>query len=349
MTSLYTMTGGIMGLHPAAGRRSRRRLVMSLMALAVGATLGAGAPQALAGPMGAHSGYRPWIMIKASPARWGSKLAIKVSGEAWPIEIVGEYLLLSVQRKAPSGKWLTVGSGHRQVQFIPPESWDGTFNTKIDWLGEFTGINPAWEGSVSYGSPETHQLEHYVDYSMTSALGRLWAEGTFGNVRTLKYTAETPVKDSGTLRWYFADILGDYGSDGKLSVLIPKGSYEGDSYHKTSGTLTEVEEGVTVTEDHAFVVVVEDVLRLKNTEPRPVLNTYGQMQDTRVVTSDGDPTLIETTTSQWNLAPSSAVENGFYTWGYKTAKKGLYRVRATVARTRDHAAAQSVWIKVRLR
>jgi hypothetical protein len=349
MTSLYTMTGGIMDLHPAAGRRSHRRLIVVLLALAVCVMLGVTAPQALAGPMGAHSGYRPWIMIKASPATWGSKLAIKVSGEAWPIEIVGEYLLLSVQRKAPSGKWLTVGSGHRQVQFIPPDSWDGTFDTTIDWLGSFTGINPAWKGSVSYGSPETHQIEHYVDYSMTSALGTLWADGIFGSGRTLKYTAETPLEDSGTLRWYFADILGDYGSDGKLSVLIPKGSYEGDSYHKTRGTLTEVEDGVTLPVDHAFVVVVEDVLRLKNTEPRPVLNTYGQMQEKRVVINDADPTQIETTTSQWSLAPSSAVENGFYTWGYKTAKKGVYRVRATVAKTRDHAAAQSVWIKVRLR
>ena len=328
---------------------SHRRLLASLLTLAVGATIGAGAPQALASPMGAHSGYRPWIMIEASPATWGSKLAIKVSGDAWPIEIVGEYLSLTVQRKAPSGKWLTVGSRHRQVQFIPPESWDGTFNTKIDWLGEFTGTNPAWEGSVSYGSPETHQLEHYVDYSMTSASGRLWADGIFGSVRTLTYTAETPVKDSGTLRWYFADILGDYGSDGKLSVLIPKGSYQGDSYHETSGTLTEVEEGVNVPEDNPTFFIVEDVLRLKDTEPRPVLNKDGQMQQTRVVTSNDDPTLIETTTSKWNLAPSSAVENGFYTWGYKTAKKGLYRVRATVARTRDHAAAQSVWIKVRLK
>lgn len=348
-TSLVTTTGGTMDRGNAARRRNHRRLTVSLLALAVGVTLGAGAPQALAGPMGAHSGYRPWIMIKASPNTWGSRLAIQVSGEAWPIEIVGEYLSLTVQRKAASGKWLPVGSGHRQVQFIPPESWDGTFDTKDDWLGRFTGTLAAWEGSVSYGSPETDQTGHYVDYSMTSALGRLWADGTFESGRTFKYTAETPVKDSGTLRWYFADILGDYGSDGTLSVLIPKGSYEGDSYHETSGTLTEVEDGHDVSGDNPTFFIVEDVLRLKNDEPRPVLDKYGHMQETRVVHSDGDPTLTGTETSKWNLAPSSAVENGFYTWGYKTAKKGVYRVRATVAKTRDHAAAQSLWIEVRLR
>lgn len=333
----------------ARRRQSHHRLIVALLALAVGATLGAAAPQALAGSMGAHSGYRPWIMIKASPTTWGSKLAINVSGDAWPIEIVGEYLSLTVQRKAPSGKWLSVGSARRQVQFIPPESWDGTFDTKTDWVGRFTGTNAAWEGSVSYGSPETNQIGHYVNYSMTSASGSLWADGTFESGRTYKYTADAPVKDSGTLRWYFADILGDYGSDGKLSVLIPKGSYEGDSYHETSGTLTEVEDGVTLPEDNPTVFIVEDVLRLKNTEPRPLLDRYGHMQETRVVNNDGDPTLIETTTSKWNLAPSSAVENGFYSWGYKTAKKGVYRVRATVAKTRDHAAAQSVWLKVTLK
>jgi hypothetical protein len=178
---------------------------------------------------------------------------------------------------------------------------------------------------------------------MTSATGRLWAEGVFESGRTYSYSG-TPVSDSGTLRWYFADVLGDYDSTGQASILIPRDSYEGDAHHETVGALTEKEDGVTFMTDNVRFDV-EDTMWLGRPDPRQVLDRYGHMSATRVVHNDADPTLTDNATSTWNLAPSSDVRlrSGFYTWNYVPRKKGHYRLRATIAQTFGHAALRSPW------
>jgi hypothetical protein len=266
-----------------------------------------------------------------------------------PVEFVGEYVSIVVQRKAPNGRWTAAGSGFEQVLFDAPDSWQGTFTTKLEQSGRFSGTPGSWEGSVLYGSPQTDLLGHYVDYTLTSATGRLWAQGVFESGRTYDYSG-TPVSDAGTLRWYYADVLGDYDATGTASVLVIRDSYEGHVNHETVGTLTEKEDGVTyVTESSRFYVA--DTMWLGRPAPRPVLDRYGHMTETRVVHNDADPTLTDTTTSTWNLAPSSNVmaRSGFFVWSYTPRKKGLYRLRATMPETAGHAAVASPWVALSVR
>lgn len=335
MTSLYTMTGGIMGLHPAAGRRSRRRLVMSLMALAVGATLGAGAPQALAGPRHAKQGVAPRMTLKVRPSSSRPNKIITVTGAVWPVEIVGENIALSVQRKALSGKWTAVSLARRQVQYAPPASWQGTFDSRLDWVGMTHGTMENWQGQVSYGSPKTDLQFHYVDYSMTSATGSLTALyyiDSDAGVTMAAYSG-TPVDDYGSLRWYFAESRGtDEGT-------IPKDSYVGGTQHEATGMWTTIWFDHTTTvadnmreQSHGDIWLPED-------GPRP-LGADGHMSGTRSRIPGPGLTHV----SEWDLTSSElVVPYGTYSWKYTPKKKGLYRVRAAIAKTANHAASKSPW------
>ena len=54
----------------------------------------------------------------------------------------------------------------------------------------------------------------------------------------------------------------------------------------------------------------------------------------------------------WRKMKSAApaiVFTGTYSWHYKPAKTGAYRMRATIARTAVHAAATTKWVKFRVK
>jgi hypothetical protein len=341
-TSLLTTTGGTMALHHDVGRRSHRRLIMALLALAVGATLAVAASPALASSAAARYRAAPKITLKLSSAAPRRNVIMKMFGSVSPVEIVGESVILLVQKKSSGGKWTPISTpgGGPQVQYTPPESWMGIFNTTTTAEGKITGILSAWEGSVVYGSPVTAQIGHFVDYTMTSAQGTLWQDYVFEGGRTYTFSG-TPVEDVGTLRWYFADA--DLGYE-----VIPGESYEGDSSHEAVGVTTEVEDGKTwVTND--WHVTVADELRTGDL-PRPLFHG-GHMAETRVVHNDSDPTNYTwTTVSTWDLAPHDsdaviplAARQGSYDWQYTPTKKGAYRVRAMILKTANHVALNSPW------
>jgi hypothetical protein len=210
-----------------------------------------------------------------------------------------------------------MSSASRLVDFIAPESWQGRFDIQHtsatgDW-GSFVGT---WLGNVTYERVSwdaANIFGHYADYAMTSAAGSFKAQGTAGG--NLYSYRGIPVDDSGTLRWYYAKARGEAGS-------IPMGSYEAFASHGVIGdvVITGEEPGVVFGVTNAVEAVMWSPESGDATTPRlDVID--GAMRATRV-----RPLTVPglTETLQWDLAPSSAVEDGFYTWGDKTAKKGVY-------------------------
>lgn len=215
----------------AAGR-GHRRLTAALVALTVGATLSVAAPQALAAPKRVIVRYPTTITLQVSPASSHTGKPVKVSGEVRPVETVGEFVTLSVQRKGPSGKWTQVSSARRQVQFTAPTYWTGPFNIEIAYPTSTT----RWLGEVMYERTYTDLDFHYADYNMISATGVYASTGT-GGVGTRGYSfacVGTPLWDAGTVRWYFADSTGAPGGLGGIAG----DSYEGSASHAVTSVQT---------------------------------------------------------------------------------------------------------------
>jgi len=310
----------------AAGIRSHLRLVVSLLALAVGVTLGVAAPQALAGPE---------ITLSFSPAPSSPNQAIKVTGTVRPVEWVGKTLVLAVQTKSRKGKWTPVRSAKVQVTFTPPAEWRGKFDIEV--AGSYwNGLLGHWQGQVTYGSPTVDLNGHYVDYSLTSATGTYKASGTnepptselFQYVG-YPWDGAGAAADIGNLKWSFA------ASPGRA----PADSYEGAAYHKVSGVLVET------TYDPPGRYETPDEIRdiegrfwdiLQDTTEPPLLAADGHMRGNvaRPVLLAGQGTGM-TKSLDWDLAPPPdspgvvpyAVRHGDLTWEYTPKKKGLYRMR----------------------
>jgi hypothetical protein len=340
MTSLYTMTGGIMDKATATGQRSHRRLFMSLMALVVGATLGANAPQASAGAKGAHLRYGAAVSLKATFTAHSSK-HIVVTGGAWPVEMVGQYVVVSLQRKSPSGKWIAVTSAKRQVLFLAPFTWQGTFNITDVYVDHNVGTL-TWQGQVTYQIVDVEFGIYRADYELVSAMGTCTQTGfgsqwKSGENHDFSWAYNgTPVDDLGSLNWYFADspLLG-----------VARDSYDGVSWHTTNGLRIVTWDDGSVTTSEAQALAQGVIWPLDgSTGPRPTLDGVNMIGSREQSYSTGYSESLE-----WSLAPSDTDFNneiergGDYSWSYAPKKKGVYRVRATIAKTADHPAARSDW------
>jgi len=342
----------------AAGRRRRRRLIAAIIALALGATLGAAAPQAFAGPKEAKQRDEPSITLTVNPRAARTNRHIDVSGRVWPVEVVGENVTLSVQRKAPRGRWTPVTLAGLQVFFYAPLTWEGTLTTEI--TGPTASLQ-SWTGRVTYelwnADPDTDRINvgHYAEYSMTKATGTYtWTDGGEdwkGDKMqhwSLTYSG-TPVQDSGSLRWYFAEATVGAGT-------IPIDSYEATAVHALTGVLVVTWEDGTVETLPGIASGVAAWIwpDARSPEaPRPVLEPGGLMRGSYVRTDS--PSAGFTESSRWVLEPSDYIfydqlgRSGFYDWEYTPTKKGLYRVRVSGAQTADHRAFRSSWHKVTVR
>jgi hypothetical protein len=334
--------------HPA-GRS--RWIVALLLALAlgatlgaIGATLGAIAPHARAVPVGVIIRYQPLITITTSPASARLRKPINVSGVVRPVETVGEFVTLSVQRKTPKGKWAQVKSAQLPVQFTAPTYWTGPFNIEIAFPN--AASTTRWQGQVMYERTYTNLDFHYADYEMISATGVCTEAGSGGSgTRSFSttYFSETSLWDAGTIRWYFADSTGAPGGLGGIAG----DSYEGSASHDMIGLSTRTWDDGTVEQDpNSEVYISGEIWPLSDPTglPRPVLDPDLQMLGSRVRTLHG-----YTETVDWNLhqsqpdLPVLAERGGTYSWQYTPTKKGVYRLRTAMAQTADHYACQTPW------
>jgi hypothetical protein len=329
-----------MGLHHDVGRRSHRRRSVVLLALAVGATLGVAAPQALAGSGDPPLPDLPSITLRVSPMESSPRVAIKVAGEVKPVESVGKFVTLTVQQKSRRGKWTRVSSATVQVLFTPPPEWMGQFNMVV--IGPSMSLTGDWKGQVLYESPKMAVFGHYVDYTMTSATGTSASSGGDGPITwtyagTPLYLNDTP-PDTGTLRWYFAENPAD----------IPADNYDGDATHNTEGELMMRDDSVSPAAVFIFHIhrSIAGLLWTPADDPtslgtRPMLAEDGHMRGTAARPYQGLPLLTQRL--DWDLAPrldSDAVvpyeqRYGDYAWSYTPTKKGLYRMRAAVGGIRS--------------
>jgi hypothetical protein len=245
------------------------------------------------------------------------------------------------------GRWTQMNWTRAQVVFTPPGTWLGKFNMKTTDLvwNSFVGD---WQGQVLYGSPRTKLTGHYTEYSMTSANGTLTAEGSVdvpGAYNLVYEYAGSPLRDAGTLRWYFAEA--DGGADG-----VAADSYEGYAFHSASGvlTVTSIVPGLPPASTE-----VPDVLRSVEGKmwdgetTRPLLEA-GHMSGVRERPWGAEYGLAMTQRLDWDLAPAEAVlpyerRVGKYAWTGALAQKGLYRLQATI----DNGAHHSPWHTVTVR
>ena len=328
--------------------RSHHRLIMPLLALAVGATLAAAAPQALAGTGDPSLPVLPKITLKVSPALSSPNKVVAVTGEVVPVEHVGEFVVLWVQKKSPSGKWKAETDAVSRVLFTaPPKSWQGAFSMSDDVTGKVTGTLGNWEGQVLYELDETQPdpSAHYAAYSLTSALGVMTAKYRFESGRTEEYLGYSGT-DGGELRWYFADVEED-------SLDIQADSYEGSADHMTIGVLTVTENGIP----HEYAdsqLNISGVMRA-GIESLPQLAGQNMVGNPVRDTSAGGETQHEVL--NWSLVPSDVVvsyekRHGTYGWTFTPKKTGFYRLQAMMpkdAHAPDQKWLKSGWIKLRVR
>jgi len=356
-TSLVSIIGGVMDREPAAGRRSHRRLIACLLALALGATLGVGAPQALAGPKDAHLSLGDSITLRVSPGSLSPKEIIAAAGEVMPVERVGDFVTISIEKKSAKGKWKKVSSTREQVQFKAPASWSGKWNARQDSVGTVdarVGTLADWQGTVLFEHPTINLKGHYVDYEMTWAAGTSTYEGVnydgegvlWGLYKYIGYPLKTAgaKADLGRLRWYFAE-----SPDG---IYID--SYEGNSYHLTEGvfTVTSLKSSPpTVTEAPAYMYDSDTMWSAGDSGPRYRLQIDGRMKNKLVRPGALGNGVSETVTmvSDWDLAPSETIEmntdlrEGYYTGKTSIAKPGDYHIRAEIG------GVGSKWIKLKVK
>jgi hypothetical protein len=299
---------------------------MLVLALTLGATLGAAAPSAHAAS----------IDITVDLAA-GPPAVMTVAGIIRPVELVGQYVTFTVQRKS-RGRWTRVSSPklpRMQVEFQGPKEWMGKFNSWFDLWGLQTGVNQKWEGNVLFGSPQINLTNHWIDYTLISSDGRITSEGELSNGGTYSYLGLTPLSQYGDLRWYFAAFTPD---------SVPGDSYWGKNYHWTGGVYTVVEppkpaRSEPLNED-SFGIMWD-----ATSETRPVLD-FDQHMRGGIVRSLPYPIPGEegSWVSEWDLAPPSdqaqvdpyakRFGNIQQTCSF-AAGKGVYRVQAVIGKLRS--------------
>lgn len=344
--------------HADTGRRSHRRLIVSLLALALGATLGGAAPQAFASSRDAKQRYQPSLVVEAYSLPDLKEIGVSVS--VYPVEIVGESVTISLQRKASGGRWTPVTAHREMVDFWAPTTWAGTFTTEITAPPLWSQV---WTGLVTYKieRPDPDPAKafidvSYADYSLIEAIGTYtWTDGgeSWKNDRMQHWSMTYPgtrVDDWGSLRVYFwKTTLG--------AETVPIDSYEGSAFHRYTGVPEINWEDGTVeklfeTPSGVGAWIWPDLVG-SPLAPRPLLEPSGGMSGSYVRTAS--PSVGYTESSQWNLAPSDdefadplGRHGGSITF-FEHAKKGTYRVRVSGARTADHRAFQSSWHNVTVR
>ncbi len=329
-------------------RRSHRRLIMLLLALTLGATLGAAAPQARAGRRDPPLPALTRITLRVSPGPLRPNQVVRLAGEAYPVEHVGDFVTGVLQKKTGS-RWRTVASTTFQVTFDAPASWSGSWNTQqnVTYQGVAgrKGTLAVWKGDVTYEHANVNLTEHYVEYEMTGARGassyswKLWGDGV-GLLQWDDFVGNRSTENTGTLKWYFAESPDGIGID----------AYEGDSRHVSSGVLTNnvMNDPVLVTTKTVGSTDVDAM----GSAPRHVVRLDGHMKATaleRPGTMIGSVNETVTMVSSWDLAPSEAVDeplllrHGDYVGRMRFAQAGDYRLRSEVG------GAHSPWVTLRVR
>jgi hypothetical protein len=317
---------------------------LTLLALAVGAMLGVAAPQALAVPK---------ITLDISPAASRLNTVVAVTGEAYPAELVGEYVKLSVQAWDPGRRrWDAAASRKLRVKFTAPQSWQGKFNIEYvqppGLIGSYT-----YAGQVTYTLDSTDLGEHVAHYKLTSATGDFNNDCSFPGFSST--STWRPDSDWGDLWWYFAEDKGG-------STRIPADSYDGSANHSFTGRSTITQDGFTYVVDPAeeSIGAMIWVPGEAAVTARPLVTGFdwstpgkavGFMRKTVV---RYDSALLTTESLDWDLESSAgaepyAVRHGDFTQKYRANKKGLYRMRGTIARTADHPTLNSPWRKLTVR
>ena len=76
------------------------------------------------------------------------------------------------------------------------------------------------------------------------------------------------------------------------------------------------------------------------------------MTPTSLAGSEVTLTVQKKTGSKWVKAKTALVtisSTGAYSWRYKPAKRGAYRVQAVIAKTAAHAAATTKWLAFKVK
>jgi hypothetical protein len=231
------------------------------------------------------------------------------------------------------------------VQFTPPQKWQGSFNLALQAPPMF--VSSTWTGDVVYTLKNTNLMQHFAEYSLTSAPGTFFNDWSIGGVSC--HTVWQQSQHNGSLKWYFAES-GD----------VPIDSYEGAAYHSFTGISTytapdgDTSEGAAVAGMDGIMwpngAYGETARPLATFENSSGIDEIGLMSESRTRYPSDMPGSTFTVT--WDLTSSDGItadiagRSGLFNWAFTPATKGNYRIRATITRdrTQQHPTG-TVWVR----
>jgi photosystem II stability/assembly factor-like uncharacterized protein len=175
------------------------------------------------------------------------------------------------------------------------------------------------------------------------------ASGTEGTVVTLtgtRFTAVSAVAFNGTPAATLAA-----SSDTRITATVPAGA--------TSGAITVTTPGGSVTSTTRFTVVVTPNVTLKLTGLKKGVLKLGKRvtatgKVTPTILAHGKITLTVQKKKGAKWVKVRTVQQiigatGVYSWKYKPAKKGVYRLQATIAKAATHTAGTTKWLTFKVK
>jgi hypothetical protein len=265
--------------------------------------------------MGYHTVTLPSPVAVTSGQPFVVAVKMTTPGYTWPIPV--EYQLANYSSAA------TAAAGQSYVS-----------STGTSW----SDLTIAWNATANVC------LKAYVKTSVPPTVTSFTpTSGPVGTSVTLTGTGfldATGVRFHGTASWAACEVL----SDTQITATVPAGA--------TAGTIAVAAPGGTATSATSFTVLFRPKATLKLSGL-----TSGAMRLGRSVTATGKVTptslagskvklTVQKRGARWVTLKSVArtiSASGAYSWKYKPARRGAYRMRATIAKTAAHTAATTTW------
>ena len=323
-------------------RRRSRSLAVLLLALAIVAVFGIAAQQALASPDFAHDGA-----TACSACHDGSPSAATATNTKCITCHTG-YAAMNASKTC----WTchTPGKDMTGVKENVPTSctdtchlWSGANSTHVahpDRPTTCTTCHPLTVSATNANGSPHHTLTAPATATITSFAPTSGPVGTSVIITGTGFTGATAVAFNGSPAASFS-----VASDTQITATVPADA--------TSGAIAVTTPGGTGTSAASFSVVFRPKVTLKLSGL-----TSGAMRLGRRVTAKGKVTPTSLAGSKVTLTVQkkrgarwvtvkrvarTISASGAYIWKYKPAKKGAYRMKASIAKTAAHASAKTKW------
>jgi subtilisin family serine protease len=242
------------------------------------------------------------------------------------------------------------GSGFTDASKVTFNGVSAAFTVKSDTQIMATVPSGATSGAIAVTTPggTATSAASFTVIPAPTISGFTPTSGTVGATVTLSGTGFT-----GASKVTFNGVSATFtvNSATQISATVPSGA--------TSGKITVTTPGGTATSAASFTVVVNPKLTLKLSGLKSGvlklgkrLTAKGTVKPASLAGSKVQLTVQHKLRGKWRKVKSVArtiSASGTYGWKYKPAKKGSYRIRATIAKTVTNTAATTTWHRFKVK